>query len=586
MTCRPDTFLRFIALIAAVALGACAESEQPPTTIESAQAELARGKPIAAEVFLERALEEGAERSAVAAFFGQAQLQEGDMRAAREWLGPGEFSDETRALGFRLLGELEMREGNLAEAGRAFDRSFEANPDSADLWVDIGRLRYRGGEQLQAIEAADRALELDEGNAEALRFRGQLARDAEGMMAGARLLERALASRPDDVGLRVEYAATLGDAGRASDALEVLRANGGEAAQNPRGLFVQAVIAARGGYFPLARTLLTRSELPQQEVAAAQLLSAIIDLQEENFASAAQTLDRLFARQPDNRRVRDLLAYALSRSDGERELVRRFGEFAAGSAGSTYLRTLVARAYETLDDREKAGILLDLAAVGNANLSILPSATPPEALAVSTVESGLETRDYVRSAIAEREASRALGRARAFAERHPGSGDAFAILGDAEYARGNKRAAREAYERSASVRRPWPLTLRLAGTQDDAESATRVLEAYVRENPMNGEAAAILADAYAAEGNWEQANLLLDHAIGHGMGRVPWVLAARSVGALQGDDGETALALALAAHDLQPMNPLAIAALVASLPESEEAARNELRAKAQSLRGN
>ena len=583
MICRPETRLFGALGLAILTLGGCEDAGGDLSPIESARAELAQGNPLAAEILLERALDEGAARHDVAALFGEAELQEGDLRAAREWLGPGEFSDDTRALGFRLLGRLEMREGRLAQAGAAFDRSYRADPDNSQLWVDIGRLRYLGGEQIQAIEAADRALELEPENGHALVFRGQLARDARGLSSGAAMLGRALELLPDDSELRAEYAATLVDAGRAAEGLAVIRQGEGDVSVTPRGFYVQAIVAARGGNLGLARDLLNRSGMIQEGVPAALLLSAIADLEEQNFASAAQTLARLHSRQPDNRRVRDLFALALYRSGGERELVYRFANYARGGSGSTYLRALVGRAYEALDQRERAAEFLDRAAAGGSNLSVLPSMTPPETLAVSKGVSGLDTRDYVRSAIARRETMAAVRRARDFARRFPGSGDAYAILGDAQFAQGNKRAAREAYERAAQVRRPWPLALRLAGAQDSRDTARQLLEGYVRENPMNGEAAAMLADALAAEEEWGRAALLLDHAMGLGMERVPWVLAARSVAAVQLDDAETALAFALAAHELQPMNPLAIAALLAVLPEEEAAARAELTAKLRSL---
>jgi predicted Zn-dependent protease len=95
------------------------------------------------------------------------------------------------------------------------------------------------------------------------------------------------------------------------------------------------------GDVALARDLLERSGLAKDGVASAQLLSALIDLQQENYAIAAVTLDRLYSRQPDNRRIRDLLAFALSRSAGERELVRRFAGIVADDPASAYLRTLV-----------------------------------------------------------------------------------------------------------------------------------------------------------------------------------------------------------------------------------------------------
>lgn len=575
--------LASLALAVAV-LGGCEDPAPEVTALERARAEMARGDALAAQATLERALGEGTPRDQLAAFFGEAALARGDLAEARSWLEPGKFSEDSRAVGFRLLGRLEMAQGNLAAAGAAFDRSYRVDPDSAALWVDIGRLRYLGGEQVEAIEAADRALALDSSNAEAWQFRGQLKRDAAGMEAGALMLEEALERQPGNVELRLEYAATLGDAGRAKEALQALRANDGAAAATPRGLFLQAVIAARGGKFGLAGDLLERSGLANEGIAAAQLLSATIELAKENHASAALTLGRLYRNQPDNRRVRDLLAYALSRSGGERELVERFGEIAVSNAGASYLRLLVGRAYETLGQRERAAEFLDRAALEVTTVSVLPSKTSLASLAASRQTGGQQVRDYLRAAIAGREAAAAVERAREFAKRHPGSADAMALLGDAEFARGDKRSARAAYERSANVRRPWPLALRLAEVQETPANARQLLESYVRNNPMNGAAAAMLADALATEGDWSRAVQLLDHAMGLGMVRVPWILAARSLGAIQLDDREGALEYALAAHELQPMNPFAITALILALPAEEVAAKAELEAKLKSLR--
>lgn len=581
-------FTRDLGLIAGLvfalaALGGCDEAVPDRPPLEEARFQLARGDALAAQVQLERALAAGTSREDLAALFGESALLAGDLAAAREWLGPGEFSADSSAAGFRLLGRLEMAEGNLPAAGAAFDRSYRVEPDNAGLWVDIGRLRYRGGEQFEAIVAAERALAIDPDDGEALRFRGQLARDAQGLEAGAELLGRALDRQPQNIELRVEYAATLGDAGRARDALRVLRAGGGGALATPRGLFVQAVIAARGGNIRSARDLLARSGLASDDVASARLLSGLIALSDGNYASAALTFDRLYRRQPDNGRVRDLLAYALSRSGGDRELVHRFAGSASSSAGSTYLRLLVGRAYEALGERERAAEFIDLAAFGPAELAVLPALRPRASLAVSSRMGGLEIRDYVRHAIAGEDAVAAVRRARDFARRFPGSADAHAMLGDAEFARGDKAAARAAYARSAQVRRTWPLTLRFAAAQEDPAETRQLLESYVRNNPMNAEAAALLADALAAEGEWEDAAHLLDHAMALGMVRVPWVLAARSIAAAELEDDDGALDYALAAHELQPMNPLAITALIAALPESEEAARNELETKLRSV---
>ena len=539
MICTRDLALLAGLVLAAPGLAACDGSvEDPSGTGAAAPTQPAQ------------------QRADIAAMHGERALLAGDLALARAWLEPGEFSAETRAEGFRSLGRLEMAQGNLPAAGAAFDQSYRADPANAGLWVDIGRLRYAGGEQAQALEAVDRALAIDPAHAEALRFRGQLARDARGLATGAEWFARALELHPQNRELRLDLAATLSDAGRAQDALAVLRGGDGTAAAAPRGLFVQAVIAARGGDVALARDLLERSGLAKDGVASAQLLSALIDLQQENYAIAAVMLDRLYSRQPDNRRIRDLLAFALSRSAGERELVRRFAGIVADDHASAYLR-----------------------AIASGQLTALPSLSPVRIAPTSQATGALQLRDQVRHAIVAGDGEAAVTRAAELARRFPGSADAQAVLGDASFAVGDKPAARAAYGRAARIRLGWPLALRLARAQDDMPRAQRMLADYVRQNPMNGEAAAALADSYAAQGDWPRAVGLLDHALDLGMGRVPWVLAARSIGARQLGDADEAMSYALAAHELEPMNPLAISALLAAMPDDGSAARAELEAK-------
>lgn len=569
-------------LVCFLGLAGCEGGPDRLEPVEQARYEISRGYPEDARIILERQLSEGTDRADLAALLGEAALQSGDLESAARWLEPGSFSDETAALGWRMLGRLEMVRGDLPAAGKAFDRSHAIAPEDPELWVDIGRLRFLGGEQVEAVEAADRALALAPDNKAALRFRGQLIREASGMVPAIEWFDRALELHPDDLDLRFDYVATLGDAGRANDALAVLREGGEEAVLSENGLYLQAVIAARGGRFLLARELLLRSGLESEGVPAALMLSAIVDLQNGNPASAAQTLDRLLLEQPDNVRAVELLASALLRSGSERELVYRFAERALGPAGSPHLRVLVGRAYEALEQRAKAAQFIDLAALGPDGLALLPSDTPTETL-TATGGGGAQTRDFVRSVLFGQARGSAVGSAQDFVRRFPGSADGYAILGDAELASGDRRAARDAYVRASDIRQPWPLTLRLAGSQATPEAAANLLRTYLEANPMNGHAAALLADAYAAQGKWRQAAALLDHAIAHGQSRVPWVLASRGIAAGQLGDADTALDFAFRAHELQPLNPRAIAALIVTLPAEQRAARADLQAKLTSL---
>lgn len=580
MTSRRDCVLKAALAGLLLALAGCEDGTAPDTPMERARRTLEAGDAVQAEVLLREELESGASRAELAAYLGEAALVAGDLEAAREWLGSTEFSPATRAHGMRMLGRLAMAEGDLAAAGQAFDAALAAGPQTPELWVDIGRLRYRGGEQIEALAAAERAVELSPDNPVALQFRGQLARDAEGLIAGARWFARALELQPGNADLRADYAATLGDAGRAAQALAVLRGGGGDAPASPRALYLLAVIAARGGNFALARSLLLRSDKAQQDMPAAMLLSAIIDLEQDNPASASRTLDRLAQAQPDNRRVAELLAYALSRAGGERELVHRFAETASSPGASAYLQMLVGRAYETLGERERAAQFLDAAARAEGGLAVLP---PVESGVDADPQTGAALRDEVRSVIAGGQPQRGATLTARFLARHPGSADIYGLLGDAELASGRRAAARSAYRSAASIRQSWPLTLRMIAAQDDPDAAAAVLESYLAAYPANAQASAMLADAAAAASDWSRAAMLLDHAIAGGMGRVPWVLAARSIAARQLGNTEDALQFALEAHELQPMNRAAIAALLAALPPEETETRADLQAKLSAL---
>lgn len=572
MIFRRERLTRAFATGLALILAAGCEDRTPALgPVEQARANLAADDPLGAEIALAALVERGTPREDVAALLGEAALLEGDLVKAREWLGRGQFSAATRGHGFRMLGQLEMADGDLAAAGRAFDAALAAMPDDPALWVDIGRLRYRGGEQSQAIAAVEKAVALDPANSAALQFRGQLARDADGLEAAARWFARALELQPGNIELRVDYAATLGDAGRAREALTVLREGEWTAGPHPRALYVQAVLAARGGDTALARGLLQRSGHVEASIPAALMLSALLDCADGNFSSAAQTLDRLITMQPDNARVQELLAYALSRNGGERELIDRLGARASGRGGSAYLRLLVGRAYEALDDRASAARFLDLAARTEDGLVVLPA------------RSSGAMPDAIRDAFEAGHPGIAQVRAAAFVRGNPGSGDALALLGDTYLAGGQRDAARNAYARSANIRQPWPLTLRMLAAQDGRAGAKRLLENYLRGHPNSGQAATLLADAYAAEGEWARAALLLDHAIAHGQGRVPFVLAARSVAAAKTGNTAAALDFALQAHALQPLNAEATAALIAALPREEAEARAELEQKLRSL---
>ncbi|UIP05924.1 tetratricopeptide repeat protein [Erythrobacter sp. SDW2] len=534
--------------------------------MERALAALERGDGFGAELALRELLDSGTPREALAAYLGQAELLQGQPIEARQWLGEGRFTRETAGHGFHMLGRLEMSEGNMPAAGDAFDRANSFTPDSPRLWVDIGRLRYAGGEQTMALDAGVKAVQLGPEDPEALMFRGQLARDAQGMRAALPWFEKAVAAKTGQLDLMAEYAATLGEAGETKAMLKVVRQM---TAQDPgylRSYFLQAVIAARAGKYGLARKLLMRSGQEAKSTPAGMLLSGVIDLETGNHASAAQELDRLYRQQPENRRVRDLLARALALGGNHRELVYRFGAAARLTSASPYLQTLVGRAHEALGERAEAAVLLDLASrKQSGNLIALRPADNLADVAFRGDSSGRDAMAYVRSRLVAGNSGEAIRAATAFLGRFPGSADALALAGDAELAANNPGKAMAYYAKSATIRQSWPLarrrisTLHALGRSADAE---RLLRQYVTGHPMAVEPMHMLAQAQFARGNVEQAAMLLDHALAAGGDRDPDLLALRAAAAMRMDQPDLAMAMAGRAFEIMPTHPASLQALL------------------------
>ena len=558
---------------AALALVGC-ESEPDLDPVERARVSMAAGDAVQAEVILRDLLASGTNRTEIAAWLGEAELLQGQLAEARSWLESGEFSDSTRSHGFHMLGRLEMDEGNLPAAGQAFDKALAVNRENAGLWVDIARLRYNGGEQTLAVEASTHAVKLDPNNPRALQLRAQLVRDSEGMRAALPWFERALEKNPKNTDLLYDYAATLGELGRARDMLAVIRQIAEINPAERRIYFLQSVLAARAEKFDLARSLLLRSDKSTQEMPAAMLLSGIIDIENENYASAAQTLERLAARQPDNRRVQQMLARALSLSGSDKELVYRYAELAKRAESSPYLRTLVGRAHEALDERDKAAEYLDFAATPRSSNLVVIHVDGQGNRRVSGADvSGQDAVRLSRARIVEGQTEEAHRLADSFLRQFPGSADALSLAGDAALAAGRNSASNSHYRKAAAIRQPWVMTRkRLAALQslDRQDEALILLARYFIGDPGNIEAAGLLARIAISNQDWQSAAVFLDHAIRNGGYRDPALLTLSAEVALQRGDVDLAIHDAGSAYAIQPLNREATRVLAAAYHASGE----------------
>ena len=580
MIFTPDRFWpRWLPMLAAallLALGAPAHAALPADAaalIAKARADLVRSDGIAAEMKLRGAVQAGASRRDIAALMGEAMLAQGSASKAREWLGPGVFSASDAALGWRNLGRLERIEGHLDLAGKAFDRALALAPDDAMLWIDIGRLRYAGGEHLQAIDAADHALALTPANPRALEFRGQLVRDRFGLAASLPWFEAGLVKAPSDLSLLGEYAAALGDLGRARAMLIVTRKMLALDPKQPRAFYLQAVLAARAGNTELARAMLSRTRGKFASLPAAMLLEGVLEMRAGNAALAATALEGLVRSQPANIKAQTLLARAFAMAGEHRAVVEQFAAAAARPDASPYLLELVARSWEVLDRRDMAAPLLDRAARG---------ATP-----VLTV---LSDASEIGALLAEGQTAKAESLAERQRATYPGNFDVQVRAGDVQLTRGQVAEALVRYQSAALVKFPESLLLRMVGALDMARNevaAGSLIDGYLAQTPTS-QTTARLAAAYAAgSGDWLRALALLEHLAATGSANDVGVMAVLSLARLRTGDNSGAVAAAASAWEMQRASRLATQALGMALAAQGKrpVAAAALLAKAQSIGG-
>ena len=541
--------------------------------IDQARGDLARGDGLAAEVRLKQAVAAGASREAVAARMGEALLDQGEGSRAREWLGPGRFATAEAAHGFRMLGRLEQADGKLVAAASAFNRVIALTPKNPALWVDIGRLRYAGGEHVQALEAADYALSLDPANVRTLAFKGQFVRDQFGLSAALPWFEAALARDPGDLEALGEYAATLGDLGRAQEMLAVTRTMLERGSGHGRAWFLQALLAARSGDASLARALLNRTGDQFRDKPARMLLDGVIELRSGNNLLAIEALERLVARQPANPEAQALLARAYYGAGDFKTLVRRFAPLAARGDASAYLLTLVARAHELLGQRDLAVPLLERAALaGDRPFAPVGENQPVGAL------------------LAARRNDEAEATAEQLRKAQPGSATFQALAGDVQLTLGRGAAAAERYRLAAAVRMPESLLLRLVAAlvlTGQREMAAGIVESHLAQSPSSRILARLAAGHAAAQGDWERSRQLLAFVRDTGGARDVRLLADLSVALLRSGDAAAAETMAGAAYRLQPGNAAAARAWGMSLNALKQrpADASALLAKASALGG-
>jgi len=525
-----------------------------------ARAQLELGDGVAAEAELKRANDGGIDPRLTHHLRAEALLLEGDaQKAVAE---AGKTDPKFRNYGLRIRARALTALGNLAGARDALDEAIRIAPKDVDVWTETGRFRFAVGDIAGAIAASQRAVELDANNLDALLLRAKLVRTQYGLVASLPWFERALARDPFHHDALIEYAATLGDAGRASDMLAATRRALEARPGSPQAFYLQAVLAARAGDYDLARTLVEKTGGALDALPGMMLLAGALDLEEGDNEQALNRLRELVGTQPMNITARKLLGVALLRGDAARNALDILRPVALRGDADSYSLTLVARGFERIGDRTNAARFLDRASFPARDGSTPFSAD--DSLAVLGAPAQERPNDpgaivpLIRALVEGGNSAAALARAQQMVRDNPGVPGAYVLLGDVLMVQGRSGDAATAYKQAADLRFDEPTMLRLVEALADAGrrgEASQVLALFLSQNPMSMAGLRMSAHWQLASGDFDAAIVTLEglHArIGDGDAALNADLAIAYAGA---GDADQAKAYGEDAYALAPGNP-------------------------------
>lgn len=533
-----------------------------------ARMQLALDDGLGAGASLDRAQAVGFDMTRTRHLRARALMLMGDPKRAAEELAAANPSDAAEADLVRA--ELATRTGRFGDALAILNRAVAVRPADGTAWLALARTRRAAADLSGAIAASARAVAAAPRSTDALALRGELVREQYGMTAALPWFERSLASDPRNHAALIQYAATLGELGRARDMLAALRRATLVRKGSPQALYLQAVLAARARKFDLARDVLDHANGAIDDLPGVMLLRGVLNLQAGEQEQAIAGLRTLVARQPMNITARKLLATAYLRSDAARNAIGVLGPVVARPDADSYALALAARAHERIGERQMAAQLLDRAALPAP--AAVAAFSPDDGLGVlrqrAAGGSPAERIALIRGLIAAANGPQALAEARALAATNPGVPAAQMLLGDV-WTMGRRPAdAAAAYARAAALRFDEPAAMRLIEALDASgqrEKAASTLALFLSQNPQNVAALRMSAHWQLAAGDDAAAAATLEELRLRVGDRDAGLLAELALAHLGLENDARAIEYAAAAYALQPQNPAVADAYGAAL---------------------
>ena len=508
------------------------------------------GRGVEAERHLLRAQELGASEAVVRVELARARLVQGRAADAVDTLrGAVPRAEQTQA--FIVAGQANYRLGRGDAAGRAFALAVESG--EADAYIAVSRWRLAEQDMLQAEDAANQAWQRAPRSPEALLARADVVLARGGPVVALPWYEAALAAQPGHLDALIGYAAALGEAGRARDMLGPLRQAAQLEPNNPRILYLQAAVAARGGEPGLARTLLNRIRGSEADRPGVLMLRATSELMLGAPVAARNAAARLLEIQPDNRPARRLLALALAQEGNARGVIDSVDPVTIRADADAWSLLMLSRAFAAIGWQADSIEPLDRAATlarGN------PAPLAADGEDGGTMNPG-QAIPQIRARLAAGQAQSALSLALMLAEANPGVAQARMLAGDAALAMGDVRGAIGHFRAAADLRVDEPTMLRLVGAQirsGDAAGASASLDALIARWPDNVAAQRVAAAMAGERGDWPLAERFIEAAIARTGPNDALLLAQLARARIEQGEAAAAIDAARRAYRLLPGN--------------------------------
>uniref|UniRef100_UPI0035C93050 tetratricopeptide repeat protein n=1 Tax=Sphingomonas fuzhouensis TaxID=3106033 RepID=UPI0035C93050 len=520
-----------------------------------ARASLLLGEGVTAEAALDRALADGVPLEQTLAARAEARLIQGNLAGAQDAVD--HMPAERDAAMTRIAAKLAAAQGG---GGAQLRQDLQAlvtrDANDARAWTDLGRSRFGAGDMDGASQAAARAVALAPADPDALTLQGEVVRARYGLAAGLPWFRAALNHDAYHYPALIQYAATLGDMGRASDALVVTRTALVSQPGSPDAFYLQAVIAARAGRYALAQELLELTRGAFYARPAAVLLKGALAYAQKQPQLAVRAWARLVAMQPMNIAARELLAAAqlgagdrpgalatlrpiLARADADGYALRLAMTAAPGEAAALTDRTAHA-------DRGDSTIFRPDRPLGD--LAMAAEETPGD----PTYALGL-----IRGLASQGDRAAAIRTAQALVRASPGAPAAQLAYGDTLATAGRHAEALAPYARAADLTFDEPTMLRLIDTYQrtgHARDAAVSLGLYLSQNPQSIVARRLLAQWQMKAGQWDAAIETLEGLRSQLGLRDVALLHDLAIAYAEIGDGEVARRYGAAAYRLEPMN--------------------------------